>query len=446
MISKHVLIYMLALILGSPVYSKVIQMDFHRRYTEFVPGTTEWLMYKTHEVDLINTRYDQMLVQIGLGTPIQKFTLLVDSGSGILWVLSKDCTECRSTPNKFDTMASRTYVNTGDSLTLRYGTGFAQGEVSEEVISLGDIQASNFKFLLVTSEVFDGSDGILGLAYYNNYGDKYSLLDQLKKNGSIEKLMYTQIYTSPGKGQLLIGDYPEEVLKDKDNLGSCLLVAKYRTIKNPYWACQMTGLFFGFNNYNSTLLEYYTDAIWDTGSNHIFFPEDLYEMLGKTYLAKYMRSGECTLQTQQMVFLVWSCRSSAYNSLESMNFVFGKWALYLEKEDLFANDGFGRYQMKIAGNKGSKDLIIGEPLLKKFKSIFNKEEGLFQFYGENKYNVDVPYNPPTNPTDALTVILWVLLSLLILAFVIYIVHGVIKYIRNRDSNTGVRERLARTDF
>ncbi|KAH6948300.1 hypothetical protein HPB50_023356 [Hyalomma asiaticum] len=110
---------------------------------------------------------------ITIGTPPQRFRILFDTGSSDLWVPTSDCVEgdhyC-SLHQRYDASRSSTYVCNGTRVRLAYGSGPVAGNVSVDVVSIGERPVGNQNFVLVENSqdrAFAAAqfDGILGLAY-----------------------------------------------------------------------------------------------------------------------------------------------------------------------------------------------------------------------------------------------------------------------------------------
>jgi hypothetical protein len=110
-----------------------------------------------------------------IGTPEQRFLLILDTGSANLWV--PDAT-CNGAPcggkNKFNRAASTTYVADGRQWSIQYGSGSAQGILGIDTMRFGDVGTTQLVIPTTTfgqatsiASVFQGQvfDGILGLAY-----------------------------------------------------------------------------------------------------------------------------------------------------------------------------------------------------------------------------------------------------------------------------------------
>lgn len=104
---------------------------------------------------------------IYLGTPIQPFTLIFDTGSSWLWVNDAECHgECHPSYRFFNTSQSSTYSTKRQEVNLSYGMGSAIGKLGWDSIQLHPQAATVAKQSLITvyrSQGFEvmESDGIL---------------------------------------------------------------------------------------------------------------------------------------------------------------------------------------------------------------------------------------------------------------------------------------------
>jgi len=111
--------------------------------------------------------YDTFYIGSGtLGTPPQKFKLLLDTGSSDLWVPDKTY---KGTRAKFDGSKSSTYEKVGKRWSIQYGSGDASGFTGKDKFCFGETS------LCVTTQLFgqatriddqgDQIDGICGMAF-----------------------------------------------------------------------------------------------------------------------------------------------------------------------------------------------------------------------------------------------------------------------------------------
>lgn len=141
-------------------------------------------------VELKNYLDAQYYGEIGIGTPSQNFTVVFDTGSSNLWVPSSKCRlslACYFHP-KFKGSKSTTYKADGSQCNIQYGTGAVYGILSEDTVTVGDLEVTNQKFMEATKEpgltfMLAKFDGILGLGFQEIAVDNvtpvwYNMLDQ----------------------------------------------------------------------------------------------------------------------------------------------------------------------------------------------------------------------------------------------------------------------------
>merc|ERR1711998_424457 len=86
--------------------------------------------------DYMNAQY---FIDVEVGTPAQKFTVVPDTGSSNLWVYSHSCWAvlCWTHPT-YDHSKSSTYKANGEAFDITYGSGSIKGTVSEDAVAVGD--------------------------------------------------------------------------------------------------------------------------------------------------------------------------------------------------------------------------------------------------------------------------------------------------------------------
>ncbi|KAJ7454802.1 aspartic peptidase A1 [Mycena latifolia] len=122
------------------------------------------------DIDGSDTQY---LAKIPIGTPPRNFSVIIDSGSGVFWVGSDNCTYDQGGPCGHHTFLSEkessTFVNTKTPWHAGYGSGNATGVVVRDVVVVAGMTLSNFTFgvanLLSSEFTSDPNiDGLMGLA------------------------------------------------------------------------------------------------------------------------------------------------------------------------------------------------------------------------------------------------------------------------------------------
>jgi cathepsin D len=116
--------------------------------------------------------------QISLGTPVQNFSVIFDTGSSNLWVPGSKCNEKRwlacANHSKYDASKSSTTkkcTNSGGcELVLPYGSGIVFGNIVEDTVTWGGLAIKNALFGEATVEpgeiwIQSPFDGICGMAF-----------------------------------------------------------------------------------------------------------------------------------------------------------------------------------------------------------------------------------------------------------------------------------------
>jgi len=108
---------------------------------------------------------------VSIGTPAKDFTVIYDTGSSNLWVPSSKCVSpaCK-THNTYDETKSSTVRADGRKLILPYGSGICAGTLVEETVGIGGLTLTNTttgSIVVEPGEIWVESpfDGILGLGY-----------------------------------------------------------------------------------------------------------------------------------------------------------------------------------------------------------------------------------------------------------------------------------------
>ncbi|KAI8149028.1 aspartic peptidase domain-containing protein [Fennellomyces sp. T-0311] len=137
---------------------------------------------------LYNDQGSQYLVQVGIGTPPQNFTVTLDTGSADLWVPSSKCPQSECPYGGFQESASSTFNGNGENFGIQYGIGSVNGTYAKDTVTVAGASVPDQQFglarttedILTTPTTVGGSggdaskpnnrssvaaNGILGLGY-----------------------------------------------------------------------------------------------------------------------------------------------------------------------------------------------------------------------------------------------------------------------------------------
>ncbi|KAF8375428.1 hypothetical protein PRIPAC_81857 [Pristionchus pacificus] len=263
---------------------------------------------------------DFYLGDIGLGTPYQNFTIVLDTGSSNLWVIDAACTTtaCKGDPrsgykkHQFDTTKSTTFVKTSQPFILFYGSGECRGYISTDVLNLAGLVYPTQGFGVSTSiaSVFGQQpmDGILGLGWPALAVDGVvppiqNLLDQLDQPIFT---VWLDRHVKPAEDKL--GGLITYGGLDSEN---CDAQVDYVTLSSKtYWQFPING--FSIGSYSSNTK---AEVISDTGTSWIGAPAAAVQGIVKATGAKFDFRNElytvpCTGSYPDMIFTI---GGKAYN-------------------------------------------------------------------------------------------------------------------------------------
>ncbi|KAL7331935.1 hypothetical protein PS15p_204053 [Mucor circinelloides] len=132
----------------------------------------------------------EYMATVHIGTPAQRFNVILDTGSSDLWVPSNTCSKDLCPYNAFDPKKSSTYKDLNQGFDILYGTAYAVGEYGSDSVALSGVTVTRQQFAIVneTKGLYPSTtgsatqpDGILGLGYpglttVSNEGSNYNPL------------------------------------------------------------------------------------------------------------------------------------------------------------------------------------------------------------------------------------------------------------------------------
>lgn len=187
--------------------------EFEGLHSIWTNTTFSMLRKRQTDVTLTSQNYVFYSADISLGTPAQKFTVLVDTGSSDLWVYSKDNTKdcsnnaCQAT-GQYDSAASSSYKFVSSDFSIQYVSGSAAGDWVTDTITMGGASVSDFQFASASDA--PGLVGVfgIGLAAGEAARTKYDNFPvSLQKAGIISRNVYSLFLDSidASTGSVLFG-------------------------------------------------------------------------------------------------------------------------------------------------------------------------------------------------------------------------------------------------
>ncbi|NWV29863.1 CATD protein, partial [Origma solitaria] len=239
---------------------------------------------------------------IGIGTPPQNFTVIFDTGSSNLWVPSVHCSmldiACML-HHKYDSSKSSSYVKNGTKFAIRYGTGSLSGYLSEDTVTLGNLEIQHQVFGEATKQpgmtfIAAKFDGILGLGYQLISVDNVTpvfdniILQKLIKKNIFSFYLNRDPDSEPG-GELLLGGTDPKYYKGEFHW--------MNVTRKAYWQIHMDSV----DVANSVkVCDGGCEAIVDTGTSLITGPTKDVKKIQAAIGAKPIMKGEYVIPCEKV--------------------------------------------------------------------------------------------------------------------------------------------------
>lgn len=251
-----------------------------------------------HPVPINNFLNAQYFSEITIGTPPQKFKVILDTGSSNLWVPSVKCTSIACfLHSTYDSSMSQTYKANGSSFEITYGSGSMKGMVSEDTLMLGDIEIKNQLFAEAEKEpglafAFGRFDGTLGLGYdtisVNHITPPfYNMVNRKLIDEPVFAFYLGNTEDKNSKSEVVFGGI------DPDHYTGEITEIPVR--RKAYWEVDFDAITLG----DETAELEGTGVILDTGTSLIVLPTSLAELLNAQIGAKKGFTGQYTIDCKK---------------------------------------------------------------------------------------------------------------------------------------------------
>ena len=371
--------------------------------------------------------------EIEIGSNNQKFNVILDTGSQILWVPEINSNNTTGIKNYYEPKKSKTSKNIGKSFEIFYGTGYCKGNYYQDLINFLSKEKYNIIFGSANISIFDvdGAEGIMGLAKSYSYYLLSPLLT-LKKNGIIESTSFSFKYESKYQQLFFYAGKPHSDF-NSNNVGFCNLLSN-SNYEKMLWACKLSsfGLIKNITNINDNdniFEKADISVILDTGTNVLLLPYYLiYDMEEK------LKKFNCVIGStsiddfgSESGFIV--CLD-IYN-IPDVSLQFGDYILILNKYKMYFKIDLGlgikAYILNIHFQKNLGIAIIGQNFFTEFHTLFDSENNVLKFYSDNKdkiinikkYNNKKNDNYEEEGSSTLKVLFVIIVILLIIGYLYY---------------------------
>lgn len=350
-------------------------------------------VYGSTLLDLTKMKEGLYTIRLAVGSSKQEFEVILDTGSFLLWIPSDACNFCL-TDNRFLINNSTTLHKSSNNIKLRYVSGTISGSVSDDILQVGSLSIKKFHFLLSDIvEVPLTVDGIVGLSRtYDRYSDDFSILQSLYKEGVIKKRIFSQkIGRNDEDSKFSIGSLPKEIQDDLGHYTTCKTI-KNNAYVNSYWACYLSKVLIVNSSHSITSPDNVTEvsnkvypAIFDTGSNVIMAPLEYFQIFKENFFGDLINSNKCSCLEDTGNAKGFKCNGNLkQNLLPSLRFVFDNDQTYeIDTSDLFIKEKADLMFRIVFTQVPGNGWLLGQPFLKQFHVVFDKDNELVGFYSRN---------------------------------------------------------------
>ncbi len=343
------------IILFKNIFNNIIKIPFKMKYNV----NDEISFY-----DYLNS--NNPITEILIGTPPQKIKIKIYFLGHPLMISGKE------TNGSYNKEKSLSYIEIGK--TICSSEEYKNFSESKEVIYIQNYKLDNFTFIYPKESKNNQNESYFGV-YINPYQIKeYHLIYQLYKRNIISKNIYIFDYKNEFEGNLIIGDYFH-------NFDNSYLSEDFIQTNNDGYSPYIWNLNFKIS-YENIIINQNIGCDINPTFNGIFLNKDFQNKIIDNFFKKYINNGECIINNINNI--------SYFECNEKINInKFGILSLYhrhlnyifnLSSNDLFLKKNKKIYFKIILNEKDYNKCVIGNPLIKKYKMVFDFERKIIGLY------------------------------------------------------------------
>ena len=325
-------------------------------------------------------------IPITVGNKQQAFEVQVDTTTSETWLPSINTTY---EVDKFDPKSSSTCELSKLSFEIDDEDGNVRGPSFYDSLTVGPFSLKRFGMVLVDSfqsGFKDAKQGKLGLGFRHEHGVDFNWLGSLKKNGLIEKEIFTIL---PDEEKLVVGSVPPEL--EGEQYTTCDLVETndLDDVFRAGWVCELTHIFFGVDTHDKTLemaLQVDARVIFDSAYNYINMPKRHLNDFNKKFMQEFFNDSCIEIKEDDEIYFI--CDDDEKIQKGSIAFLMGGYGYVVPWNRLFKKIEEDKYEMLIRFHKENDDIFsFGYPFVSQFVVVYNAEDKKLGFFGGEKIDL-----------------------------------------------------------
>ena len=325
-------------------------------------------------------------IPITVGNKQQAFEVQVDTTTSETWLPSINTTY---EVDKFDPKSSSTCELSPLHFEIDDEDGNVRGPSFYDSLTVGPFSLKRFGMVLVDSfqsGFKDAKQGKLGLGFRHEHGVDFNWLGSLKKNGLIEKEIFTIL---PDEEKLVVGSVPPEL--EGEQYTTCDLVETndLDDVFRAGWVCELTHIFFGVDTHDKTLemaLQVDARVIFDSAYNYINMPKRHLNDFNKKFMQEFFNDSCIEIKEDDEIYFI--CDDDEKIQKGSIAFLMGGYGYDVPWNRLFKKIEEDKYEMLIRFHKENDDIFsFGYPFVSQFVVVYNAEDKKLGFFGGEKIDL-----------------------------------------------------------